>query len=208
MNKNREIIAHCFLWDLKSITKEIDNFKECGYSSIQISPIQPCKDGNEWWCDYQPLSFTIGNRHGTKEDLNELTTEAHKRGIKIICDVVLRHTAGTNDGKLVPHEKVDKKLTSNPYFWTNAENTTDYKDRWKSTHMAFGMPMLNYYNFDLQDIYIEFLQELKDLGCDGFRVDMSKHFITKEEDDSCYFWERVFGRFGGMFLLYHDSLSI
>jgi glycosidase len=59
------------------------------------------------------------------------------------------------------------------------------------------MPMLDYNNWDLQDIYIEFLQDLKNCGCDGFRIDMAKHFALKEEGS--VFWERVFGRFNDMF---------
>jgi len=131
--------------------------------------------------------------------LIELCREAKKRGIGIISDIILRHTAGTNDGKLVPHEDVAEQLKNNKYFWTNAENTTNYKSRFCATNMAFGMPMLDYFNYQLQDLYIEFLEDLKRCGISGFRIDMGKHFALKEEDDRCDFWERVFGKYKDMF---------
>lgn len=193
----RHIIMHCFLWNLKSITENLDKIKESNFTAIQINVIQPKKFGNEWWTYYQPLDFTVGNECGTREDLIELCREAKKRDIIIICDVVLRHCAGNNKGELIPHEAVNEKLRNNKYFWTNAENTTNYHDRWSAINMAFGMPMLDYNNWDLQDIFIGFLQDLKDCGVSGFRVDMGKHFGLKEEGS--VFWERVFGRFSDMF---------
>jgi len=193
----REIILHTFQWNLKDIIKNLDEIKECGYTAIQITPIQEAKQGDEWWTYYQPLNFKVGNKSGSREDLIKLCSEAKKLDIKIIVDVVLRHCGGTNDGKLVPHENVDNILKSNPKFWTNAENTTDYEDRYSAIHGAFGMPMLDYDNTELQDIYIDFLTDLKNCGVSGFRCDMGKHFGLKEEGSN--FWERVFGQFKDMF---------
>jgi glycosidase len=188
---------HCFLWNLKSITENLDKIKESNFTAIQINVIQPCKEGNEWWTYYQPTHFEVGNKCGSREDLIELCREAKKRDIIVISDVVLRHTAGRNDGKLIPHESVDEELKNNPEFWTNAENTNDYQSREHAISRAFGMPMLNYNSKDLQQRYIDFLQDLKDCGVSGFRIDMGKHFALKEEGSD--FWENVFGRFSDMF---------
>ena len=192
----REIILHCFNWKLTDITKDLKTIKECGYTSIQVSPIQSCSKSSEWWALYQPLAFTIGNRTGSKEDLIELCAEAKKLGIKIIVDVVLRHCA-TDDGQLIPSKTVDSKLRSNPKFWTNAKNATNFESRDEVINGAFGLPMLDYNNTELQDIYIEYLQELKDCNIDGFRVDMGKHLSLPSEGSN--FWERVFGQFKDMF---------
>jgi glycosidase len=193
----REIIIHCFLWEIKSITENLDKIKESNFTAIQINVIQPCKEGNEWWTYYQPTHFKVGNKCGSREDLIELCREAKKRDLKVIADVVLRHTAGMNNGELKPHESVDEELKNNPEFWTNAENTNDYQNREHAINRAFGMPMLNYNSKLLQQKYIYFLQDLKDCGISGFRIDMGKHFGLKEEGSD--FWERVFGRFNDMF---------
>lgn len=192
----REIILHTFQWNLKHIENNLEDIKQQGFTAVQISPVNKCKEGSEWWCYYQPLAFTIGNRSGSKEDLIELCTKANEIGIKVICDVVLRHCA-TDDGQLIPSDTVDLKLRSNPDFWANTENITDYDVRYQVTHNSCGMPMLNYDNHDLQDIYIKFLQELKDCGVSGFRVDQGKHLSLPSEGSD--FWPRVFGGFSDMF---------
>lgn len=194
---SREIILHCFQWNLKDIINELQTIKNQGFTSIQITPINPCKEGMEYWVYYQPLDFAIGNRTGTKEDLIELCTKAKKLGIKIIVDVVLRHVAGTNDGKLIPHQDVAARIKNGLLFFTNAENTTEYQNRDRIINGAFGLPMLNYNNQYLQDIYISFLDELKDCGISGFRLDMGKHFALPEEGSN--FFTNVFKPFKNMF---------
>lgn len=195
----REIIIHCFQWSLKDITKNLSEIKDCGYTAIQVSPVNEVKAGKEWWTYYQPLSFKIGNKSGTKEDLIELCSKANEMGIKVIVDVVLRHCANKGGGKLanVPHDDVDNTLKENKNFWTNSANITNYDNRDEVTNGSMQLPMLNYNNHDLQDIYIEFLQELKDLGVAGYRVDMCKHLSLPSEGSD--FWTRVFRRFSDMF---------
>lgn len=202
MNDNkRHIIAHLLGWKLRDITKNLDAIKSAGFDGIQVSPLQGCKDDNnhEFWIYYQPLSMSlIGSKQiGYKEDLMELCREAEKRNIFISVDLVLRHVAGLNSGELIPHEKVDKILTDNPYFWTHATNTTDYWDRHKSITRAFGMPMLDYNNWDLQDLYKQYIRSLKECGVKSLRIDMGKHFSLPEEGS--VFWTRVFDEFKDMF---------
>lgn len=191
-----ETIFHAFGIPLHCIDLEMIAYQN--FTAIQLNVIQPIKRGDEWYVSYQPLDFTIGNKFGSKEDLIVLCTKAKKLGLKVIMDVVLRHTANLDgeDGKNTPSNKVASRLLDNPYFWTHSNNVTDF-NRYNTIHGSFGLPMLDYNNWDLQDIYIEFLQELKDCGIDGFRVDMGKHFSLKDEGSN--FWERVFGQFSDMF---------
>jgi len=193
----RHIILHCFLWQLQAIIKNLSKIKAQGYDVILISTINEIKKGDAWWCDYQPESFKIGNRHGSKADLIELCSKANKLGIIISVDIVLRHVAGDDYGNLIPHQDVDKSLTCNPNFLTNAPNCTDFNSRFMTTNYACGMPMLNYNNHELQDIYVKFLTELRECGVGSFRLDMMKHYSLSSEGSD--FFERVFGGFQDMF---------
>ncbi|MBY6838682.1 alpha-amylase family glycosyl hydrolase [Clostridium botulinum] len=199
---SRSIILHLLQWNLKSIIKELPKIKEQGFNKILISSVQGTKDENnyEFWQLYQPLGLRIidSKQIGAKEDLTNLCREANQYNIDIIVDIVLRHTAGVNTGELIPHEKVDKALTDNKYFWTNAPNCDNYYDRWKVYSLATGLPMLDYNNYDLQKIYINFIQELKNCGVKGLRLDQAKHYALKEEGS--HFFENVFGRFKDMFI--------
>ena len=201
---SRKLILHMFQWKLSDIVKELKNIKECGYTAIQISPMQKCKEGDEWWVLYQPLNFKVGNKIGTKDDLINLCNEAKKYDIKIIVDVVLRHTAneGGGDLQLVPHHDVDKEiLDMREYFFTNATNSdNNYSTRDQACYRACGLPMLAYWNWDLQNIIIRYLDELVECGVSGFRLDQYGHYALPSE--GCDFIDRVFSKYrhNGLFI--------
>lgn len=194
---NREIILHCYQWRLKDITANLDKIKESGFTVIQTSPVQGCKnDGNQGWLLYQPLdlAFVESKQIGSEKDFEELCVEAHKRGLKIIVDVILRHVAGQDDGALIPHCKVSKCLTCNCTNWAaDVCNATNYEDRQQIINYATGLPMLDYRSESIQKRCIDFLNALEKLGADGFRLDQLKHFALPSE--GCDFLEKVFDPF-------------
>lgn len=183
-------IIHLFKWKLKDI--DIKAIHNQGFDAIQINPIQPTKDmeSDDWWIYYQPISFSIGNNLGSKEDLINLCKKAKEYNIKIIADVVLNHVAGKDNGEIYPHYKVDKNLKDNIYFWKSFNKAYNWNDRYEVTNYSIGVPSLNLANYDLQDIIIRFLNELIECGVGGFRFDAAKHISLPEEDGNM-FWIRV-----------------
>lgn len=194
------IILHAFQWSLQDIADQLPQIAECGFNSIQLSPLTPTKDedNTKFWMLYQPIAFTIGNKQiGSRADLINLCSEADKYGIDIIADVVLRHLAGADDGSLNTHPKADSTLTRNKHYWLPKVETSDYENRTAVTQSCFGLPALNYWNHDVQDRYIAYLDDLIACGVSSFRVDMGKHFALPSE--GCDFWTRVFGRYADRF---------
>lgn len=202
-------ILHMLQWPLKHIIKELDEIKNQGFNTIQISPMQGMKENNiTWWLVYQPTNFKVGNQIiGTKEDLIELCNEARKRDIKIIVDIVLRHVANTADDWLKPNECIDNELKRSD-FYCEKRNINDYNNcsRWEEINLCTALPMLNYYNHDLQNIYIRYLDELIECGVHGFRIDMAKHFALPE-DNGCDFYPRVFGKYTNNFI-YGELINV
>ena len=189
----RNIILHLFQYKLLDIIPYLDKIKEQGFTHIQISPIQKVKqDDGPWWMLYQSCGFEIGNKQiGTKEDFKLLCIEAHKRGLQIICDVILNHVAGDNYGNLIPYESVDKLLTSNKYFFKEPKIINNWNNRYEViNYCCKGLPTLRLDNYDLQDLIINFLNELIDYGADGFRIDSAKQIALPEEGSD--FFIRVF----------------
>lgn len=199
---SRNLIIQMLQWNLKSITEHLPIISQQGFNMIQTSPLQGIKeeDNYKYWALYQPLGIRIidSKQIGTKNDLINLCKEADKYNIKICVDVVLRHVASDNKNLSKPHEKVDKILTNNKSFFTNANNTTNYDDRWQLTNLATGMPMLDYKNEELQEICKQYIMELKECGVKSIRLDQCKHFSTSKE--GCNFFENVFGEFKDMFI--------
>lgn len=186
-------ILHLLNWRLEDVLKVLDKVKEQGFQAIQINPLQPLKeDGfDNWWLSYQPCGFSIGNQYGSKDDLKVLCIEAKKRGIAIYADVICTHVAGSNDGGLTPHERVDEKITSNPYFFREKKLITNWDSRYEVVNYCAGLPSFDMQNWDLQNMIIDFLNELIDCGVEGFRFDSCKSIKTPKE--GCDFFPRVFG---------------
>lgn len=82
--------------DLKGITAKLDYIKDCGFTAIWITP--PIKnqvtEGNyHGYHGYWASDFTEVDSHfGTLWDYQNLVSEAHKRGIAVIQDIVVNHT--------------------------------------------------------------------------------------------------------------------
>mgnify|MGYP003510774942 FL=1 len=83
-------------YELKDIIPMLDKIKDQGFTHVQTAPVQHLKqsvdDWRDWWLKYQPTSLRIDK----KEDLIRLCDEAHKRNLKVIVDVVVRHVANNN----------------------------------------------------------------------------------------------------------------
>lgn len=174
-------IIQMLQWPLKDIIPIISKIKEQGFDAIQISPIQGTKDaGLEWWKLYQPTNLCIGNYQiGTKTDLRNLCIKAHYYDLKIFVDVVLRHVASDEWDHLKPHRNVDKVLLN---FLAEPINGYDIDhDRFQCTRRCTGLPMLDYDEPMLRALYRNFLDELIDVGVDGFRLDQLKHYALPQE---------------------------
>lgn len=187
-------ILHLFEWSLKDIISNLEEISEQGFSAIQISPIQPLKEPKTtWWLLYQPCAFKVGNEAiGSKEDLIELCNKAKNYNIRIICDVVCNHVADNGQGILIPHDKVDKELIKNPHFWKETKYIWNWNDRHEVISYCLGLPSLDLSNYKLQDLIIEFLNELINCGVRGFRFDAAKNIALPHESSD--FWIRVLER--------------
>jgi oligo-1,6-glucosidase len=77
--------------DLQGIISKLDYLKELGIEVIWLCPIyqSPNHDNGYDISGYR----AIMKQFGTMEDFDELLTQAHKRNLKIIMDLVVNHTS-------------------------------------------------------------------------------------------------------------------
>jgi hypothetical protein len=197
------LILHCFDWSLATIEANLDAIKAAGYSAIQTSPMQQCKDysaswtdtSGQWWKLYQPIAFSIATSSwiGTEGSLTSLCTAAKTRGIKIIVDVVANHMAGgsssnTPDSQVAAYE---------PYIYNNQSSTfhtykaADWNDTstYTITHENICCPDLDTSNSYVQSRVLSYLKSCIDCGVSGFRFDAAKHIETPLDGDyASDFW--------------------
>ena len=176
-------------WDFNSITDCLDLVKEQNFDTIQINPVQPFieVDGYDWWASYQPLDFKIGNIYGNKEDLKRLCEKAKERGIKIVVDVITNHLANNGANmEMIPNKNINSDILNNKEYWKKQSKLYSFGTYKDIIGESIGLPGLNLKNEELQDIILNFLNELKECGVSGFRFDAAKH-IGLPSDGVNYF---------------------
>lgn len=213
---NTETILHVWSWNFPEIARSMKEIKDAGYTMIQTSPVQESysppgsgkkifdenvTEGN-WYYYYQPTDWKIGNNIlGTKEQMQAMMDSAAKYNIKVIVDVLPNHTAFDIDAVSDDFVKAvggrDKLYHSN-----GLQPVIDYNDRLQCTLWGSGgLPDVNTENPDFQKYYMNFVNELIEMGVRGFRYDTAKHIGVhsdpvdvasgvKEND----FWDVATGR--------------
>lgn len=197
------VMFHAWNWSFNAVKENLKDLAESGFTSVQVSPIQPNK-GNassktcDWWQFYQPTDFSIGNALGNASDFKDMCTEADKLGIKIIVDVVANHLANnTGNGNHAKWDRCDKipaYLKDNDSLWhEESKGGFNYNDndRTSMTQGAIGMPGLNTANKELQNIIADFVNKAQDLGAAGFRFDAAKHIELPTDQVASDFWPTI-----------------
>lgn len=182
-------ILHLFRWRIADIINVLPKVQEQGFNAIQISPLQECREGGEWWKLYQNLSYRIGNQLGSAEELHKLCVEAETYGIEIIADVLLHNVASKNGTDIHPY--VDPKIAQ--YVVKDLPECKDYEDRYQTTHLRVGLPTVNYWLPEVQIMHFNMLEEYYNIGVKGFRIDQAKHFATYQE--GCNYFTNVYTPF-------------
>jgi len=185
--------------DLKGITSKLDYLKELGVDVIWMSPIyqSPNDDNGYDISDYQ----AIMKEFGTMEDFDELLCEAHKRGLKIVMDLVVNHTSDEHYW-FVESRKAEKNPYSDYYIWRYGKPDGSEPNNWGS---CFGgsawqydegrgqyylhlfskkQPDLNWDNPKVREEVFRMMTWWCEKGIDGFRMDViSMISKTKEMPD-------------------------
>jgi alpha-glucosidase len=176
--------------DLPGIISRLDYLNgtpdSLGIDAIWLSPIysSPMKDFGYDVADYRG----IDPRFGTLADFDRLVAEAHRRGIRVLMDLVLNHTSDR-------HEWFQESRSSrfSPkrdwYFWADPGPFGGRPSNWKA---VFGgsawewdertrqyylhsflkeQPDLNWAHADVQKAMYEVVRFWLDRGVDGFRLD-------------------------------------
>lgn len=180
--------------DLRGIIEKLDYIKELGIDIIWVSPFykSPNDDNGYDISDYQDIMEEFGNM----KDFDELLEAVHKKGMKLIIDLVINHTSDEH-----PWFIESKSSKDNPkrdwYIWRDGKEDKE-PNNWES---IFGgsawvkdektnqyylhlftkkQPDLNWKNKDMRSAIYEMMNWWLDKGIDGFRVDAISH-INKEE---------------------------
>ena len=172
--------------DLRGIINKLDYLKDLGIDIIWLSPIycSPLADQGYDISNY----YNIDPRFGTMEDMDELLSEASKRDMYIVMDLVVNHCSDEHEWFKKACEDPDGKYGK--YFYI--ETVTDGKmpTNWRSyfggsvweklpghenkyyLHMFHKkQPDLNWENKEVREEIYKMINWWLDKGLSGFRID-------------------------------------
>lgn len=181
--------------DLCGLTQKLDYLQSLGVDCLWLMPIypSPLKDDGYDISDF----YNIAETFGTLEDFQALLHEAHRRGLRIIMDLVLNHTSDQHPwfqaaraDRNSPYRNyyiwsdTDQKykeariifLDTEPSNWTWDEQAGQYY--WHRFYAS--QPDLNYDNPAVQEEMINVARFWLDLGIDGFRADAVPYLFERE----------------------------
>ena len=179
--------------DLDGVLSKLDYLKDLGIDAIWFSPLYPSPNADYGYdiADYRDIS----KDYGTLEQFRTVVDEAHKRGIRIIMDLVVNHTS--DEHEWFQKSKDKDSPYHDYYFWRKGKNGKK-PNNWKSVFEGDAWeydPQLDEYylhifakkqvdlNMDNPAVREEVKNIMRfwlDMGVDGFREDVIT-YISKRE---------------------------
>lgn len=180
--------------DLKGIIQKLDYLKDLGIDVLWISPFYKSPNDD---CGYDISDYCdIMDEFGTMADFDLLLSEVHKRGMKLIADLVINHTSDEHPWFIESRSSLDNpkrdwyiwrdgKDGAEPNNWESifSGSAWEYDDETKQYYMHLfskKQPDLNWENEEVRQALYDMVNWWLDKGIDGFRVDAISH-IKKEE---------------------------
>jgi maltose alpha-D-glucosyltransferase/alpha-amylase len=181
--------------DINGLIGKLDYLQWLGIDCIWLLPIyqSPLRDGGYDISDF----LTVLPEFGDLGDFVRLVDEAHKRGMRIIADLVMNHSSDAH-----PWFQASRSDPTGPYgdyyVWSDTDELYSeariiFVDTERSNwtfdevrgqyywHRFFShQPDLNYDNPAVQSEMIEVLKFWLDLGIDGFRLDAVPYLFERE----------------------------
>ncbi|MGZ3772296.1 MAG: glycoside hydrolase family 13 protein [Bdellovibrio sp.] len=179
--------------DLQGLTSKLDYLKHLGIDVIWLCPMykSPQDDNGYDISDYQD----IHHEFGTMEDFDHLLSEVHKRGMRLLIDLVINHTSDEHPW-FIESRSSKENAKRDWYIWRDGKNGKE-PNNWESifsgsawkydekTQQYFmhifsaRQPDLNWENLEMREQIYKMIRWWLDKGIDGFRIDAISHMMKE-----------------------------
>ena len=111
-NGQKGAIVEMFGWPYDDIAEECDFLATAGYMAVKVFPVgehiltyDTVEDGelNPWWFIYQPVSYRLSSRSGTKKQFKSMINTCRSAGVRVYSDAVINHMAGNGNDMYADH---------------------------------------------------------------------------------------------------------
>ncbi len=172
--------------DIKGITEKLDYLKELGIDVVWLSPVykSPNDDNGYDISDYKKIM----DEFGTMEDWEEMLDGMHRRGIRLVMDLVVNHSSDEHTWFTEARKNKDNPYRDY-YIWRPGRegeppnnwgsffggSAWEYDEESKEYFLHLfskKQPDLNWENPTLREEVYDLMKFWLDKGADGFRMDV------------------------------------
>jgi maltose alpha-D-glucosyltransferase/alpha-amylase len=182
--------------DFKGVTAKLDYVKDLGVNTIWLMPFypSPLRDDGYDISEYE----AVHPQYGSLDDFREMMAEAHKRGLRVITELVINHTSDQHPWFQAARHALPGSPDRDFYVWSDTDQlykntriifTDTEKSNWtwdpvaKSYywHRFFShQPDLNFDNPKVLDAVLKTMRFWLDMGVDGFRLDAIPYLVERD----------------------------
>ncbi|MFK0294150.1 alpha-amylase family protein [Streptomyces sp. NPDC090442] len=182
---DRTVTATLFEWKYADVARACtDQLGPAGYGYVEVSPASEHIQGDQWWTSYQPVSYKIAGRLGDRTAFASMASACHRAGVKVIADAVINHMSagsGTGTGG-TQYTKYNYPGSYQDWdFHTCRKPISDYTNRSDVQNCELvGLADLDTGSDYVRTTLAKYLDDLRSLGADGFRIDAAKHIAATD----------------------------
>ncbi|MGE0082088.1 MAG: maltose alpha-D-glucosyltransferase [Thiohalomonadaceae bacterium] len=186
--------------DFRGLTERLDYIEDLGVNTIWLLPFypSPMRDDGYDISDYR----NVHPAFGTLADFKRFVREAHRRGLKVITELVVNHTSdqhpwfqaarkappGSPKREFYVWSKTKLKFPETRIIFTDTETSNwawDDEAQAYYWHRFFShQPDLNHNNPKVVDAIIKVMRFWLDMGVDGLRLDAIPYLCVREGTDN------------------------
>ena len=187
--------------DFKGLMQRLDHIQSLGATAVWLLPFYPSPLRDD---GYDIAEFkAVNHQYGTLEDFRIFVDEAHRRGLKVITELVINHTSDQHEwfqrARQAPMGSPERDF----YVWTDDPNqwmdktrvifndTHDSNWTWDPVagqfywHRFFDhQPDLNFDNPVVLQEIIDVMHFWLDMGVDGLRLDAIPYLVERDDTNN------------------------
>ncbi|WP_281826788.1 maltose alpha-D-glucosyltransferase [Jannaschia rubra] len=183
--------------DFKGLMQRLDHIQSLGATAIWILPFYPSPLRDD---GYDIAEFKAVNpQYGDMEDFQNFVDEAHRRGLKVITELVINHTSDQHEwfqrARRAPKGSPERDFyvwSDDPTQWMDTtrvifNDTHDSNWSWDPVaeqfywHRFFDhQPDLNFDNPEVIDAVLDVMHFWLDMGVDGLRLDAIPYLVERD----------------------------
>lgn len=161
-----------------------------GFAWVLTSPPNEHIDRREWWASYQPVSYLVESRLGSRDEFADMVERCDAVGVEVIADAVINHMTGQDApgtgfaGTPYEHYGYPGLYGADDFHHCGMTSDDDIDD-YDSREQVQTCELVNLADLDtssprVREQIVAYLDDLVSLGVAGFRIDAAKHMAADD----------------------------